>query len=70
MKFLKNVLRNWKTTTLGLSALAILAVEVSNNPTKLLEPETLSAIALAAAAVAGKDGDKTGNVEGGDEREQ
>jgi hypothetical protein len=63
---MKNATRNWKTTILGILALAMLGFNVYKNPAVLRDPAQQAQLAASAAAGVGlivaKDGDQTGAV--------
>ena len=64
---MKNAKRNWKTTILGILALALLAFNVYKNPSVLSDPVQQAQLAAAAAAgiglIVAKDADQTGTAD-------
>lgn len=57
---MKNILKNWKTTLLGVMAVVLAAAKAKNTGT--VDAETISLILSGLAGVFAKDSDKTGVV--------
>lgn len=59
---MKNALRNWKTTLLGVLTLAGTAAHAYQNPASLADPTVLAGITAGIGLIVAKDGDKSGTV--------
>lgn len=60
LMFLKAMLKNWKTTVIGLAMIFHAAATVVQDPSKVFDKVIVAEVMAGAAAMAAKDGDKTG----------
>jgi len=61
-----NILRNWKTSAIGLLATLLAVIQAANEPSlnaALHDPKLALPLLVAAVGYLGKDGDKTGVAE-------
>jgi hypothetical protein len=55
MKTIKTAGRNWQTTSAGIMALAMIALNAWHNPASIVDPTTIAGISVSIGLILGRD---------------